>query len=102
MTTYLAVDVLGGETLRAQIVQHDIYLNGVAVKAIIYLPALYQIAQVREAVGMLDGEGRGDAPLRDANSAERDLAEIASGCRRCLERKDVLADSTIRYMLIKE
>ena len=72
------------QMLRTQVVQHNIYLDGVAVKAIIHLPTLYQIAQVREAVGMLDGEGRGDAPLRDANSAKRDLAEIAfRGCR-CL------------------
>ena len=72
------------QMLRTQVVQHDIYFDCVAVKAIIYLPALYQIAQVREAVGMLDGEGRGDAPLRDANSAERDLAEIALRGRRSL------------------
>ena len=85
-----------------QIIEHEVHLDGVALEALINLPALYQIAQVREAMRVLGGERRGHAALRYADPAERDLAEIASGCRRCLERKDVLADSTIRYMLIEE
>ena len=102
MTTYLAVDVLGGQTLRAQIVQHDIDLDRVAFKAIVDLVALDEVAQVRQNVRLCVLQRPRYASYRHMNAAERDLAEIASGCCRCLKRKDVLADSTIRYMLIKE
>ena len=44
MTTYLAVDVFGGQTLRAQVVQHDIDLDCVAFKAVVDLGALDEVA----------------------------------------------------------
>ena len=46
MTAYLLVDMLGGQTLCAQVVQHQINLDRIAVEALVDLSGLDQVANV--------------------------------------------------------
>ena len=78
--------------MSGQIIKHKVDLDSVAFKAFINFPALYQIAQVREPVRVLDGKRRGHAALRYADPAERHLAEIAPRRRRGPQREHVLAN----------
>ncbi len=79
------------EALRVQVVEHDIYFERIAFKAIIDFPALDQITKVCQTMRMLQLKRRRDTPLRDVDSAEGYLAKIAARGRRCPQSKDVLA-----------
>ena len=69
-----------------QVVQHNVDFDCVSFEAIVNLSALYQIAQVREAVRVLDGKWSGDAAMGYSNATKRYLAEIAARRRRRGER----------------
>jgi hypothetical protein len=78
--------------LVTKIVEHDLYLDGVSVEALVHLGGLDEIADVRHSVWMGVRETNGNATVLHADSAEEHLTHVAL-CRRVgsIDREQVFA-----------
>jgi hypothetical protein len=77
--------------LVTKIVEHDLYLDGVSVEALVHLGGLDEIADVRHSVWMGVRETDGNATVLHADSAEEYLAHVALCRRGSIDREQIFA-----------
>ena len=77
--------------LGAKIVEHDLYLDRIAIEALVHLGRLDEVADVGHSVGVGICKTDGDTAVLHANSAEEDLAHVAFRCSGCVDCEQILA-----------
>jgi len=77
--------------LVAEIVEHDLYLDGISVEALVHLGGLDEVADVRHPMGMGARETDGNAAVLHADSAEGYLTHVALCRRGCIDCEQIFA-----------
>ena len=75
--TSLAIYLSWRNVLRAKIVEHDLYLDRIAIEALVHLGRLDKVADVGHSVRVGICETDGNTAVLHANSAEENLAHVA-------------------------
>lgn len=87
----LAIYVPRRNVLGTEIVEHDLYLKGVSVEALVHLGGLNEVADVRHPMGMSACETDGNATVLHADSAEEYLTHVALCRRGCIDCEQIFA-----------
>lgn len=67
---YLAIYMPWRKTLGRQVIEHDIYFDGVSLEDLIDFSALQQITKVGQSMEVLVDEGGGNASTRDSDTTK--------------------------------
>ena len=89
--TSLAIYLPWRNVLCAKIVEHDLYLDRIAIEALVHLGRLDEVADVGHSVGVGICKTDGDTAVLHANSAEEDLAHVAFRCSGCVDCEQIFA-----------
>ena len=77
--------------LVTKIVEHDLYLDGVSVEALVHIGGLDEVADVRHSVWMGARETDRKATVLHADSAEEHLTHVALCRRGSIDREQIFA-----------
>lgn len=80
------------KALGRQIIEHDIYFNGVSLEDLIDFSTLQQVTKVGQTVEVLIAERGGNASTRDSDATKRHLTEVALRRCRCTQSEDILTE----------
>ena len=81
------------QSLRRQVIQHIIHLDGISIKTVVNFGALNQIADVGQIVRMLLHQWECGASALDVDTAKGDLTQVAFRCCGCTKGQDDLAET---------